>query len=113
MIELKVEAAYIRRYRDDLGRKVTVLATLKAVASSAGIAAWAIWKEYAFFWGAIIAASQVADALKEVFPFTKIHKAASGHAISLNSLFIDTQLDGKASSPGATQKNRFQSDYTN
>ncbi|MGA3040398.1 MAG: hypothetical protein ABSF54_06350 [Bryobacteraceae bacterium] len=93
MIELKVEAAYIRRYRDALGRKVTALATLKAIASSGGIAAWAIWKEYAFLWGTIIAASQVADALKEVFPFTKAHKAACDHAISLNSMFIDAQLE--------------------
>jgi hypothetical protein len=73
IIELKVEAGYICRYRDAVGRKVTALATLKAVASSGGIAAWAIWREYAFLWGTIIAASQVADALKEVFPFTKTH----------------------------------------
>ena len=48
MIELRVAAGYIRRYRDDLGKKVTALATLKAIASSGGIAAWVIWKEYAF-----------------------------------------------------------------
>jgi hypothetical protein len=45
MIELKVAAGYIRRYRDDLGKKVTALATLKAVASSGGIAAWVIWRD--------------------------------------------------------------------
>lgn len=66
MIELKVAAGYIRHYRDDLGKKVTALATVKAIASSGGIAAWAIWKEYAFLWGTIIAASQLADALKDV-----------------------------------------------
>ena len=93
MIELKVAAGYIRRYRDDLGRKVTLLGTLKAVASSGGIAAWAIWKEYAFVWGAIIAAAQLLDALKEVFPFSKIHKAASEHAIVLNSMLIDALLE--------------------
>ena len=93
MIELKVAAGYIRRYRDDVGKKVTALATLKAVASSGGIAAWVIWKEYAFYWGAIIAASQLADALKEVFPFTKIHKAASDHTVTLNGMFIDAQLE--------------------
>jgi hypothetical protein len=93
MIELKVAAGYIRRYRDDLGKKVTGLATLKAIASSGGIAAWAIWKEYAFVWGLIIAASQLADALKEVFPFTKTHKAASDHAITLSGMFIDAQLE--------------------
>lgn len=93
MIGLKIAAGYIRRYRDDLGRWVTGLGTVKAIASSGSIAAWAIWREYAFVWGAIIAASQVVDALKDVFPFTKTHKAASEHAITLGSIFIDAQLE--------------------
>lgn len=93
MIELKVAASYIRRYRDDVGKSVTRLATLKAIASSGGIAAWAIWREHAFVWGTIIAASQLADALKDVFPFAKTHKAASEHTIALNSMFIDAQLE--------------------
>jgi hypothetical protein len=73
MIELKVAFGYIRRYRDARGRWVTGLGALKAIASSVGIAAWVIWKQYAFFWGAIIAASQLADALKDVLPFTGQH----------------------------------------
>ena len=93
MIELKVANAYIRRYRDYLGKWVTGLGVLRAVASSGGIAAWALWKEYAFVWGAIIAASQVTDALKDVFPFTKKHKAASVHTITLGAMFIDAQLE--------------------
>ncbi len=40
MIELKVASAYIRRYRDYLGRWTTGLGTVKAVASSGGIAGW-------------------------------------------------------------------------
>ena len=93
MIELKVATGYIRRYRNDLGRKVTALATLKAIASSGGIAAWVIWKEYAFAWGAIIALSQLADALKDAFPFTKTYKAASEHTIVLTSMLIDAELE--------------------
>ena len=93
MIEIKVAAAYMRRYRDDLGTWVTRLGALRAIASSGSIAAWAIRKEYAFVWGMIIAASQVADALKDVFPFTKTHKAASEHTITLGSIFIDAQLE--------------------
>ncbi len=44
-------------------------------------------------WGAIIAASQLADALKDVFPFTKTHKAASEHAITLSGMFRDAQSE--------------------
>jgi hypothetical protein len=90
---LKAAVIYIGLYRDSLEEWVTGLATLKALASSGGIAAWAIWKQYAFFWGAIIAASQLADAIKDVFPFAKRHKAASLHTAVLSELFIDAQLD--------------------
>jgi hypothetical protein len=93
MLELKVATAYIRRYRDHLGRWTTGLGTVRAIASSGGIAGWAVWHEYAFVWALIIAASQVVDALKDVFPFTKKHKAASAHTIILGSLFIDAQLE--------------------
>src|SRR5258708_3291547 len=93
MVELKVASSYIRRYRDYLGKRVTGLGALRAIDFSGGIAAWALWKEHAFLWAAIIAASQVADALKEVFPFTKRHKAASEHTIPLGSIFIDAQLE--------------------
>ncbi len=52
-----------------------------------------MWKQYAFVWGAIIAASQVTDALRDVFPFTKKHKAASEHSVALSAMFIDAQLE--------------------
>jgi hypothetical protein len=93
MINLKADASYIRLYRDSLGKWVTGLGALKAIASCGGIAAWVVWKEYAFVWGAIIAASQVADALKDVFPFAKKHKAASIHSMTLDNLFNDVQLE--------------------
>ena len=93
MVELKVASSYIRLYRDYLGKWVTRIGVIKAVASTSSIAAWAIWKDYAFVWGAIIAVSQVLDALKDVFPVTKRYKAASEHAVALDSLFIDAQLE--------------------
>ena len=93
MINLKADASYIRLYRGSLGRWVTGLGALKAIASCGGIAAWVVWKEFAFVWGAIIAASQVADALKDVFPFAKKHKAASGYSMTLDYLFNDIQLE--------------------
>ena len=93
LTQLKTDSVYLRLYRDDRAKWVTRLGILKAVASSGGIAAWVIWKEYAFVWAAIIAASQVADALKEVFPFSRQHKAASEHMLTLDRLLIDAQLE--------------------
>jgi len=93
IVSLKVAGLYICLYRDYLGKWVTALGVIKAIASSLSIAAWAIWQRYAFVWGCIIAVSQVADALKDVFPFAKTHKAAAIHAITLDALFIDAQLE--------------------
>jgi hypothetical protein len=55
MINLKADASYIRLYGTPLAGGSTGLGALKAIASCGGIAAWVIWKEYAFVWGAIIA----------------------------------------------------------
>ena len=93
MVELRVAANYTCRYRDYLGRWVTGIGVVKAVASSGSIAAWAIWREYAFVWGFVIACSQVVDALRDVFPVTKRHKAANELAGVLERLFIDAQLE--------------------
>ncbi len=93
MINLKADTSYIRLYRDRLGKWVTGLGVLKAATSCGGIAAWAVWRQFAFAWGAIIAASQLADALKDVFPFAKKHKAACDHSMTLDRLFIDVQLE--------------------
>ena len=93
MIVLKVACDYMRCYRNHLSRWVTGIGTLRAVASSGSIAGWAIWHQYAFVWASIIAISQVLDALKDVFPITKRHKAASEHVHQIESLFIDAQLE--------------------
>ena len=46
-------------------------------------------------WGGIIAAAQVADSLKDVFPFTARHKAATELLSSLEVLVIDTLFEAE------------------
>jgi hypothetical protein len=91
MIELKVAAEYIELHRDYLSRWVMTLGVLKSIASSVSIGAWLIWKEYQFLWAAIIAASQIAEALKEVFPFAKKYKAASELTSAYANFFISAR----------------------
>jgi len=83
----------MRLHRNELAHKDRRISVIKAVASSAGIASWAVWQQLALLWGAIIALSQVIDALKEVFPFSRNLKAASELTIVLERLFIESQFE--------------------
>jgi hypothetical protein len=89
LFQLKVACEYIRLYRNEIACWLTRFAALRAVASSGAIATWAVVKSYPLLWGGIIAAAQLADALKEVVPFTARHKAASDLSIALESLLIE------------------------
>jgi hypothetical protein len=93
LFQLKVQCEYIRRYRDILAWRVWVFGLLRAVASSGGIGGWVIWRDLAFVWGAIIATSQVADAVKDQFPFTARYTAATGLLMDLDALFIETLFE--------------------
>jgi len=106
MFELKVAASYIRLYRDSLGPvgdRAWCAQGNRILCRDCGLGNL---KEYAFVWGAIIAASQVADALKDVFPFAKKHKAASELAMTLDNLFIDVQLEWEYIFSGHIQTRR-------
>ena len=66
MVELKAQYNYHRLHRDEQAKWGTRLNFVKAIATSSTIAGWAIWQNYAIIWGAIIAASQLVDTLKDV-----------------------------------------------
>jgi hypothetical protein len=99
-VQLKVDTCYVRDYRNELGKWVTGVAAIRAIASTGGIAAWAVWRKYAYLWACVIAASQVADALKNVFPFYKRRGALSRWSRTLNRLFVEAQRDWDAISGG-------------
>lgn len=92
-VQLKADSCYVRDYRNDLNRWVTGVATIRAVASAGGIAAWAVWRQYAYIWACFIAGSQVVDALKNVFPFYKRRDSLSKWSRALNRLFVEAQRD--------------------
>lgn len=93
LLQLKIAACYVRDYRNSLNRWVTSTAVVRAIAASGSIALWAVWQKYAFLWASIIAASQLADALRDVFPFSKRRKALSAWVRQLDRLFIFAQRD--------------------
>ena len=96
LFQLKVQCEYIRRYRNVLSAWVTRFAVLRAIASSGSIGGWVIWKDLAFLWGAIIALSQVSDALKDAIPYTARNKAATALLMDLDALFIEALFEWEA-----------------
>jgi hypothetical protein len=107
LVELKVRAIAIRRHRNHLDRWDTRINLIKAIASSASIAAWAIWQRYPLMWGEIIALSQVIEATKDVFPFSRRLKAAGELTVALERLFIDAQFEWESVYSGRLDTNQI------
>lgn len=89
--QIKTAAIFMRLYRNRLGRYVRGLEILRAVASSAAIGGWVIWRDHPLLWSSVIVAAQVADALKGVFPLAKMHRAASDLTVAMETICIDAE----------------------
>jgi hypothetical protein len=89
--QLKGAAVCIRLYRNRLARRVKTVETIKAVASSGAIAGWFAFDAYKLLWGCIIAAAQLLDVLKDVFPFAKLQRQAASLTVALELLLIDAE----------------------
>ena len=89
--QIKTSAIFIKLYRNRLNKYVKGLEILRAAASSVAIGGWVIWRDYPFLWSSIIVAAQVADALKGVFPFAKMHRSASDLTIAMETICIDAE----------------------
>jgi hypothetical protein len=89
--QLKAASICMRLYRNQLAKRVRGVEFVKAIASSGGIAGWVIWRDYHFMWAGIIAAAQLLDAIKNVFPFARMHKAASDLTTAMEIIYIDAE----------------------
>ncbi len=109
-VQLKAASICMRLYRNQLARRVRAVELIKAIGSSGGIAAWVVWKDWPLVWSAIIAASQLLDATKHVFPFARHHKAASDLTVALELLCIDAEAEwesiyaGRVPDQGITER---------
>jgi hypothetical protein len=66
---------------------------IKVIGSSGAIAGWVVWKDWPMLWSGLIAAAQLLDATKHVFPFARLHKAASEMTVAFELLCIDAEAE--------------------
>lgn len=91
MYDLKSHSNYMEEYLHRTEHVDRLIKILLAVASSSSIGAWVVWQQYGFVWGGIIAASQVASAIKPFLPYRSRLKALSGLSHDLEELFIQAE----------------------
>lgn len=68
-----------------------LIKVLTGIFSSAAIAAWANWTQYAFVWGTIVVICQVIGAAAEIFPFQERISALSSLLGQLSILYVDIE----------------------
>jgi len=69
LTQLKEHCYYVDEYINRTHLISRFINCFLAITSSSSIGAWVIWEKYAFIWGAIIAASQVVNIIKQFLPF--------------------------------------------
>lgn len=88
---LKVHVVYLEL---QLGRTETIDRWLKiflAITSSAGIGAWAVWKELAALWAVMIAGSQVVNAVRQYLPYKERLRCIAGLVNELEELLLTVE----------------------
>lgn len=70
MQQVRFAIFYLDLCADNAYKWDMFIKVISAIASSAGIAAWAIWNKFAFIWSLIIALSQVVNAVKRYLPYS-------------------------------------------
>ena len=91
--QLKVHVYYLESYLEKTIKTDRLINMFLAISSSGSIAGWVVWKDYSFVWGAVIALSQVINAVKIYLPYSKRLKSLQGITNDLESLFLSMEND--------------------
>ena len=88
LFHLKVGHRYTECYLAHAEKWERWINMTSALCASSSIGAWVIWKDAAFLWALIIAASQVLQAVKPFLPFQERIKRLAGLRNSYAELFV-------------------------
>ena len=92
-VDLQTHSEYLFLYQVDSEKWDRRLSVFLACTSSGSIGAWAIWDQFGFVWGVLIAASQVLNAVKEFLPFKSRLKRIALVNPDIRELLIQAERD--------------------
>lgn len=91
LYQLKLHINYVEMHLCEAEKRDRCIKIFMALASSASIGAWVIWKDLSILWAAIIALSQVISAISPHLPFKERLKSYSAVLHELEEVFIQAE----------------------
>ena len=91
LVQLRANVYYLQAYQIHLEKWDNRIQIFLAVTSSSSIGGWVIWNEYGIIWGALIAVSQVINAIKRFLPFQKRAKQIGSLNTEVEKLALDAE----------------------
>ena len=113
LYQLKVHINYVEAHIHEAEKYDRHIKIFMAVASSASIGAWAIWRELSFLWGGVIALSQVLAAISPHLPYKTRLKTYSSVLHELEELFIQSEAKWHDIALGKHDENEINKARTN
>ena len=110
--QLKVQVIFVQQLLLEAERNERFAKMAIAVTSSASIGAWAIWRELAWLWGAIIAGSQVFSVIYPHLPYKDRLKTYSSILRDLERLFIDAEHKWQSVADGSLSIQKINAERT-
>lgn len=105
--ELKQHCFYIYRYKEDLEKHNRNMNMFLAFVSNSSIGAWIIWQELDWLWAAMVAISQVINAVRPYLATENRLKALRSIYPEMESIFLKYENQWYAVSEGRIAEDRI------
>lgn len=113
LYQLKVHINYVEAHLCAAEQRDRAIKIFMAIASSASIGAWVIWRDLSFVWASIIAVSQVLAAISPHLPFKERLKTYSALLHELEEIFIQAESKWHDVASGKLDRDEINKERTN
>ncbi len=94
--DIKFKEFYLENYSAYAGKIDTFFSILTGLTSAASIAGWGIWQQFSWIWITLLAASQVAQVIRPLLPYSR-RLTALKYLIPEMFLFLDYKSTSEVS----------------
>lgn len=98
LFQIKVQVIFVQGLWRRSERIERYIKMFLAIASSASVGAWIIWKELAWLWAAVVAVSQVLTTIQPLLPYAERQKKFALVLRDFELLFMASEFDWQSMS---------------